>query len=207
MPFGAYKTLGEALRALQVSSVEEDFIEPLAFSVSDYFRTSLKSRLANCPVNCSESAVCEALLYPVLWEVAECYRNELVVWSHVTLYEGNEILGVPDYLVAKRSPLGVQVLDTPYAMIIDAKKNDFDAGWGQCLAGLHAAQRLNGDSGRLLYGGVSDGFRWDFAKLQGRTLIRHGRSFQLQDLDELMAALNHVLALCKQQVLSPAEAA
>ena len=68
-------------------------------------------------------------------------------------------------------------------------------------------QQLNRDVARVVYGGVSDGFRWDFGKLEGQTLFRNGRSYQLQDLDELLAALNHVFALCKQQVLSPAEAA
>ena len=37
------------------------------------------------------------------------------------------------FFFAKRSPLG-PVRDRPYVLFVEAKKDDFDAGWGQCLA-------------------------------------------------------------------------
>ncbi|HLJ95586.1 MAG TPA: hypothetical protein VKU02_20585, partial [Gemmataceae bacterium] len=110
-------------------------------------------------------------------------------------------------LIAKRSPLSIHVMETPLAMIMEAKRNDFDLGWGQCLAAMHAAQTLNGDPQRIIYGGASDGFVWRFGKLHGQTLIRHPQIYDVSRLDELVAALNHVLQLCKEQVLSPAAAA
>ena len=72
---------------------------------------------------------------------------------------------------------------------------------------MHAAQTLKGDPQRVVYGGVSDGFIWRFGKLQGQTFTRDTQDYTLSRLDELFAALNHVLQLCKQQVLSPAAAA
>lgn len=207
MAFGDYKTLGEAMSAFQVTATVAEFVNPRPFSISDYFRAALQARLKKIPVSCSEWAVCENLLYPVLWEVAKEYADELVIWSHITLYQGSDLLGVPDYLIAKRSPLGTEVLGPPIAMIMEAKRNDFDWGWGQCLAAMCAAQTLNGDSERIIYGGVSDGFVWRFGKLQGKTLSRHPQPYDISRLDELLGALNHVLDLCKQQVLSPAHAA
>ncbi len=207
MAFGTYKTLGEAMAALQVTATWEDFLKPLPLAVTDFFRTELQVTLANSPVNCSEWAVCENLLYPLLREVMKVYTKHLVVWSHVPLYQGEELLGIPDYLIARRSPLGIEVMGTPVAMIMEAKRNDFDAGWGQCLAAMCAVQTLNGDLNRVIYGGVSDGFIWRFGKLQGRTFTRHPQEYSVTRLDELFAALNNLLDLCKQQVLSPAEAA
>jgi hypothetical protein len=95
----------------------------------------------------------------------------------------------------------------PLAMIMEAKRNDFDLGWGQCLAAMHAGQTLNGDPQRILYGGVSDGRVWRFGKLQGQTFTQDVQDYTLSRLDELFAALNHVLKLCTEQVLSPAAAA
>lgn len=207
MAFGSYKALGEAMAALQVTGVREEFVQPKPFAVRDSFRTDLQASLDECPVDCSEWAVCENLIYPVLREVARTYTKNLVVWSHVSLYHAGELLGVPDYLIAKRSPLGIEVMGNPIAMIMEAKRNDFDWGWGQCLAALCAAQTLNKDKNRVLYGAVSDGFVWRFGKLQGKTLARHPQDYTLSRLDELLAALNHMLDLCQQQVLSPAHAA
>lgn len=207
MPFADYKTLGEAISALQVTERREDFVQLQAATVSDYFRTWLAQTLTDYPVSCSEWAVCENLIYPVLREVHRPYVKELAIWSHVGLYQGEKLLGVPDYIIAKRSPLSIEVLGPPCAMIVEAKRNDFDAGWGQCLAAMAAAQTLNGPPERVIYGGVSDGFIWRFGKLLGQTFTRETQTYSLSRLDELFAALNHMFELCRQQVLIPADAA
>lgn len=129
------------------------------------------------------------------------------VWSHLPLYKGEQLLGVPDFVIAKRSSLSKKLFDSPLAMITEAKKNDFDAGWGQCLAAMIAGQELNGSLQKPVYGGVTDGFVWRFGKLQERDFTVDPQVFSLHRLDELMSAVNFVLDLCKQQVLSPAEAA
>src|SRR5262249_32773960 len=140
MPFGDYKTLGAAIRALQVTEIREEFVQLLPLTVSDYFRSKLQTRLNDRPVSCSEWAVCENFIYPVLDEVAQNYSEYITIWSHVSLYQGDRILGTPDYIIAKRSPLSIEVMDMPLAMIMEAKQNDFDMGWGQCPAAIHAAQ-------------------------------------------------------------------
>jgi hypothetical protein len=208
MPFGSFKTLAEALRAFQVAETREDFVVLRPLPVTDYFRTELDVALSVFDVDCSEAAVCEALIFPVLKEVIRVHTPVLGLWSHVPLYDDAELLGTPDYVIGKRSPLSKRLMDKPLAMIIEAKKNDFDAGWGQCLAALRAAQRINGTSNQILYGGVSDGYQWQFGKLQGDRFAHHPLPFDLlKDLDELFAALNGVLELCKQQVLSSGHAA
>lgn len=208
MPFGNYKTLGEAIRNLQVTELREEFVQLHPVPVSDAFRLWLDQSLTDYPLSCSEWAVCENLIYPVLREVHRPYVKEMLIWSHAALYRGEELLGYPDYMIAKRSPQSNEILETPVAMIVEAKRNDFDAGWAQCLAAMCAVQGLNGDpADRVVYGAVSDGFIWRFGKLQGHALIRHPLEFTLSRLDELFAALNYVLELCRQQVLIPAEAA
>jgi hypothetical protein len=207
MPFGNYKTLGEAIRVLQVTEVIGKFVEPIRLPVTDYFRSRLETRLASHSVICSEWAVCENLLFPILDEVVQNFSQHLVIWSHVPLFHDDRMLGTPDYIIAKRSPLSLQVMDMPLAMIMEAKRNDFDLGWGQCLAAMHAAQTLNGEPQRIIYGGVSDGFIWRFGKLQGQSFVQHPQPYDISRLEELFAALNHILQLCKEQVLTPAVAA
>ena len=40
--------------------------------------------------------------------------------------------------------------------VVEAKKDNFEEGWGQCLAELIAAQKLNGDQNNRLFGIVSN---------------------------------------------------
>ncbi len=207
MPLGTYKTLGEALRAMNITEAVAPFLEPTAVPVSDYFRAELALTLRDFDVTCSEAAVCESLIFPILREALKPYAGVLALWSHVPLYQGDQFLGVPDYVIAKRSPLSVRVMDTPFALIVEAKKNDFDAGWAQCLAAMQALQDLNGEAGRPVYGVVSDGFSWRFGRLLERALTRHPLHFDLTRLDELLAACHGLLELCRQQVLRPVSAA
>jgi hypothetical protein len=207
MPFGNYRSLADALVALQVTEIEEAFLEPKPVPVSDTFRSELDFLLRHFDATGSEAAICESLLFPVLWESLKPFVDVLSLWSHTSLYRGAQLLGAPDYFIAKRSPLSLRVPEPPYALIMEAKKNDFDAGWSQCLAAMHAVQSLNGEPQRVIYGSVSDGLIWRFGKLHNRTLAHHPRAFQIPDLDELFAAWHHVMELCKQQVLSPAAAA
>jgi hypothetical protein len=207
MPFGNYRSLADALVALQLTEVEEPFIEPKPIAVSNTFRGHMDFLLRHFDATGSDAAICESLLFPVLWASLKPFVDVLGLWSHVPLYRGEQLLGVPDYFIAKRSPLSLRVPLTPCAIIMEAKKNDFDAGWSQCLAAMHAVQLLNGEPQRVIYGGVSDGMIWRFGKLHSQTFAQHPRLFQFYDLDELFAAWHHVMELCKQQVLSPAAAA
>ena len=50
-------------------------------------------------------------------------------------------------------------------LFVEAKKDDFDAAWGQCLAAMIAAQRLNDRPACVVHGGVSNGRVWYFGKL------------------------------------------
>ena len=108
--------------------------------------------------------------------------------------------GYPDYLFTKLTPLGL-VRDKPYVLVMEAKKDDFEGGWEQCLAAMLAAQIINGDEQLILQGSVSNGDVWQFGRLQARQFVRDPRSFTISDLSELFAALHGVFELAKQQAL------
>jgi hypothetical protein len=98
-----------------------------------------------------------------------------------------------------------RVLDRPYVLFVEAKSDDFDAAWAQCLAALLAAQQLNERPEAVIFGSVSGGEVWRFGKLEGKTLFQDPRSFTVTHLDELFAALNYVFQQAQQQALSATE--
>ncbi len=199
MPFITFKSIAEVAKAYQITCLEAEFVQPLPLAVNDYFRAELAFVQREVVYNGSEAAICENLIYPILKEVWKPFSGALSLWSHPSLSFDDVLCGIPDYLVARRSPLGKIVLDQPYLIVVEAKKDNFEQGWAQCLAGMLAAEKLNADPEQVIYGVVSNGNTWAFGKLHANSFIQHPRLWTVFDLEELMAALHYLLVQCKEQ--------
>jgi len=77
-------------------------------------------------------------------------------------------------------------------MLVEAKKNDFEQGWGQCLSELVAAQKINADLDIPAHGIVSDGTWWQFGVLVGDAFTQNRTNFSLDDVPTLFGAVHAV---------------
>ena len=200
MKFSGYKSLAAALKDLQIVYREVDFVEPVEFVVTDYFREDLTMVMREGVVNNSEFAICENLVYPVLKEVWKKYYQQFVIWSHQFLSDGLGLEGFPEYILAKKSDLGKIVFERPFLLLVEAKQDDFDAAWGQCLAEMVAAQRLNGSEQIPLFGIASNGGVWQFGRLVGDRFDLNQFFYTIQELDRLLSAVNFVFQECDRQL-------
>jgi hypothetical protein len=200
MAFGAYKNIQETAKKHQITLRVEPFVQLLPITIDERFQQDLSYMLEHVDVKMSEASISEFLIAPILKEIWRRYADSLLIWSHVSLNVGEEFEGYPDYLFTKLTPLGL-VRDKPYVLVMEAKKDDFEGGWGQCLAAMLAAQIINGEEQLILQGSVSNGDVWQFGRLQARQFVRDPRSFTISDLSELFAALHGVFELAKQQAL------
>jgi hypothetical protein len=203
MAFGSFGNLEEVVKHYQIAVRQDRFVQLLPLPVADRFRDRLEFLRQNAPVSASEEAICEFLISPILQEVWVPYSDALMIWSHVALTLDDKLTGYPDYFFSRRSPLG-PVRDKPYVLFVEAKKDDFDAAWGQCLAAMLAAQKLNAHPERVILGGVSNGRVWYFGKLEGGVMTQDPRAFTLDDLAELFAALNFLFHTAKDEALAAA---
>ena len=71
-------------------------------------------------------------------------------------------------------------------------RNDFDQGWGQCLAELVAAQKLNDQSDRVVYGIVTDGKRWEIGKLIQNQFTQNACGYTVEQIAQLFGALQAI---------------
>ncbi|OCR01657.1 hypothetical protein BCD67_13595 [Oscillatoriales cyanobacterium USR001] len=201
MSFSSYKEIGAVLKEFQITYTEDNFMGEVEFSISDYFREDLQTVMQDGVPNASEFSICENLIYPVLKEVWKCYRHKFVLWGHKSLTYDENLSGFPEYILAKRSPLGKVLFDRPYFLLVEAKQDKFEEGWAQCLAEMVAAQKLNNDLKITIFGIVSNGDRWQFGKLEADLFTRNQTFYTIQELDKLFMAVNYVFQQCEVQLI------
>lgn len=200
MAFSNYKNLGEVLKEFQIRYQETNFLEEKAFPIPDYFREDLEIVMREGVVDNSEYAICENLIFPILKEVWKNYYRKFILWSHQSLTYDENLSGFPEYILAKRSPLGKVVFDKPYFLLVEAKQDKFDEGWGQCLAEMIAAQRLNENPNITIFGIVSNGKVWQFGKLEEDNFTKNIVFYLIQELDSLFAAINFIFQQSQVQL-------
>ncbi|WP_414619227.1 hypothetical protein [Calothrix sp. CCY 0018] len=201
MPYSSYKNIGTVAKEFQIQYIRDNFITETEFTISEIFRQELELVFNEGVVDNSESAICENIIYPILKEVWKVYRSNFLLWSHQALNYDDKLCGVPDYVLARRSPLGSVVFDKPYFVLVEAKKeSDFSEGWGQCLAEMIAVQRLNQMPEQTIFGIVSNGLIWQFGKLNVDVFTQNKIFYTIQELEKLFAAINYVFQQCELQL-------
>jgi hypothetical protein len=197
MAFDSFKSIAEVLTEYQITSTDARILEPKPFTIPDSFRENLAFYQAELTFDESESAVCEMIIFPILSTVYRQHYQKLSLWSHKTITYDNTLTGIPDYILAKRSPLGKVVFDKPYFTAVEAKRDDFIKGWGQCLAQMVAMQKLNETPDKPVYGIVTNGQLWQFGRLIHQEFHREIQGYTIFDLDTLMAVLNFLFQQCE----------
>lgn len=195
MSFNNYKSIADVLSEFPLTYQEKELIPSnsvVTFEINPYFLERLQLVLQEGVVFNSEYAICESVIAPILVEVWLQYRDKLQLWSHQPLNFDEKLSGIPDYLIARRSPRGKVILDHPYLILVEAKKDNFEEGWGQCLAELIAAQKLNDDQHNSVFGIVSNGKMWEVGSLKNNIFTKNIRYYTLENLSTLISALHFI---------------
>ena len=198
MAFSDFKTLTEVQERFGIRDSEIDFVKvDKLLNPPEHFLQEFAFTRQHLNVFRSEAARCEAIIYPILLQNYKAYADSYMLWIREPLVYDAILSGTPDYFIATRSALGKNVVGTPLVIVVEAKKNDFEVGWGQCLAELIAAQKINAQSIKEhamfpVYGIVTDGTTWQFGRLVDDSFTRNLTPFGLGDLPRLFGAIDAV---------------
>ncbi len=198
MAFSDFKDIAQVQREYGIKYQEENFIPPGRLEPSAVFLEYLDFNQDYIDIFSSEGARAEAVIFPVLREVYKRHHDQLSLWIQKSITCDEKLSGTPDYIVAAKSELGKTVLEPPLVMMTEAKKNDFEQGWGQCLAELVAAQKLNGNANLPVYGVVTDGKFWEAGKLTNGTFLKNSTQGTVGDLAELLSMLDFVFQAARE---------
>jgi hypothetical protein len=202
MPYNNYKKIEDVLLAFGISYTEQNFIQASQVETPAYFASEIELTLKEGVYKNSEYALCETLIYPALREIWKLYKADLLLWSHQPLYYDENLCGIPDYMVAKRSPMGKIFFEKPFLIIVEAKKDNFEEGWSQCIAATIAAQKINNNSDLTasVFGIVSTGVIWEFGMLSTNQFVKEITIYTIQNLNLLFSALKYMFEQSKLQI-------
>lgn len=195
-----FKSLSMVLKHHNIRYCEEDFTIIKTAIMTEGVKQDIIFTLREVPYDVSESAICENLIYPILKDAWKLYADVFSIWSHQSLEDDDGFIGIPDYLISKRSDLGKIIFDFPLLAVIEAKKDDFSAGWAQCCLEMINIRKINKDENLAIYGLVTNGEIWEIAKLEKNSFIFYKKHFVIEELENLFNALVSVLELCKLQL-------
>ncbi|MEM7532207.1 MAG: hypothetical protein AAF639_08525 [Chloroflexota bacterium] len=200
MAFSSYKSIADVQEKFNIKHVERSFIIANPTTPSPEFLQDLAFVQQNIDIATSEAARCEAIIFPILKEVYKRHYQHFSLWIKKHISFDSDLQGEPDYLLATKSELGKKVLAKPLLAVVEAKKNDFEHGWGQCLVELVALQKINDVPNFTYYGMVSDGNLWQFGKLTDSLFVQDTSSLTLDNLERLFGALTFVFEAIQTKV-------
>ena len=145
----------------------------------------------------SEKARSEFIVGPILLACRELTAGRLAIFSGQRLDVDPErgLQGECDFILALADP--VPRLRAPLVTVVEAKKNDIEAGLGQCVAQMVAARDYNEREGAGLstvYGCVTTGEAWQFLRLKaGELTVDRGRLY-IDNVGAILAAFGTIVA-------------
>ncbi len=150
MAFSDYKHISQVQQQFQIIAQEECFLVAQESEPTAQFLAEFHFNQQYFDMYASEGARLELIILPFLREVYKSYASQYELWVQKSLNCDENLRGTPDYLLATRSELGKRVLARPLLIAVEAKQNNFEEGWGQCLVELVAAQIMRGFLFRLI---------------------------------------------------------
>ncbi|MCW5205402.1 hypothetical protein VU08_00495 [Desulfobulbus sp. F5] len=190
MSFSDFKSIAEVQKRYAIRYEEEVFIAAIELPPPQSFLDDFAFNRKNIDIFSSEAARSETIISPLLREVYKHHYGSCSFWIQKSIAFDAMLSGTPDYIFSKKSNLGKTVLETPIVMVVEAKKNDFEQGWGQCMAEMVAAQKINNSPHRPVYGIVTDANLWQFGRLRADVFTKEPENFTIDNLPRLFGALD-----------------
>jgi hypothetical protein len=170
-------------------------LEPIA--PSDYLNSALSKSILY-QTNGSEKARSEFIIAPILLELRDLAKNLISVFSGEEFTVDRELglSGICDFLISRTTD--ELVIDAPIIALVEAKKGVLKDGWGQCIAEMVAAKKLNEIKNRqveYIYGIVTSGSLWHFFQMQGESISLDPVEYSLLPIERLLAILNWMVRI------------
>lgn len=140
----------------------------------------------------TEKARSELIIAPILVELRKQLNSQIALFSGIdfTVDPAQGLNGSCDFIISQSAQL--LILRAPAIMLVEAKKENINAGLGQCIAEMLAAQIFNqkqGEEVTSIYGVVTTGEIWKFLKLSGQLVQIDLAEYFLNNVNKILGIL------------------
>ncbi|BDI16698.1 hypothetical protein ANSO36C_25000 [Nostoc cf. commune SO-36] len=144
----------------------------------------------------TEKSRSEMIIAPILIAVRKYLNNQISLFSGIdfTVDSAQGLNGNCDFIIS-RSP-ELLILNAPVVTIVEAKKENINAGLGQCVAEMLAAKLFNereGNNIQAIYGTVTTGTSWKFLKLIGQVIEIDLSEYYINNIGKIIGILSNIL--------------
>ncbi len=201
MAFSAYKTLElvqDKYPQIEVrnqkfipNDLEEFVVKPSLIEEIDLNLLTYRS---------NEFYATENLVSPILRAAWRKYMKEINMWTHQAIKYDEDLSGTPDFMFTHLKKEQYEVMSYPIITTVEAKAENFVEGWAQCITQMLACQKLNTKPNVVIFGIVTTGKQWEFAKLEENTVTKNIVGCDIYGLPKLLAMLDYLLGEAKKQL-------
>jgi hypothetical protein len=144
----------------------------------------------------TEKSRSEMIIAPILIAVRKYLNNQISLFSGIdfTVDSAQGLNGNCDFIISLSPEL--LILNAPVVTIVEAKKENINAGLGQCVAEMLAAKLFNereGNNIQTIYGTVTTGTNWKFLKLIGQVIEIDLTEYYINDIGKIIGILSNIL--------------
>lgn len=191
MPYSNFDTLEQVVREFSLTFRERlrifDDVEEI--QPSQLLMEILEFNIPLAVAIASEKARSELIVAPILLEVKRRHPDTVSLFSgrELNVDPNRGLSGYVDFLISK-SPIQVFV-DTPVIAVVEAKRDNLQSGYGQCVATMVAAQLKNQQEGKAIekiLSVVTTGSLWQFFVLSNSELILDLVEYSVSEISRIL---------------------
>lgn len=190
-------TINQIRKQFGIHVVEEPTLFPHVTPVEpgDMLRYFLNRHIPLAEAIGTEKAKSEFIVAPLLAELRELTEHRISLFSGLdfNVDETQGLNGRCDYIIS-RSSLQFS-LTAPILVMVEAKNDNINAGLGQCMAEMIAAQFFNqqeGNETEVIYGCVTTGSVWRFLKLEKQTIFIDDKQYFIESVETVLGILVYI---------------
>lgn len=159
---------------------------------SDWLKETLGYNVPIALGSNTEKARSELIIAPILVELRKQLNSQIALFSGIdfTVDPDKGLNGSCDFIISQSAQL--LILRAPAIMLVEAKKENINAGLGQCIAEMLAAQIFNqkqGEEVTSIYGVVTTGEIWKFLKLTEQLVQIDLAEYFLNNVNKILGIL------------------
>jgi hypothetical protein len=164
--------------------------------ISPLLKETLQENVPLALASNTEKSRSEMIISPILIELRKQSNHQISLFSGIdfTVDPEKGLNGNCDYIISRSAEL--LLLRSPVVMLVEAKKENLNAGLGQCIAEMLAARVYNEreqnqsmNQAEPIFGVVTSGTNWKFLKLEEQFISIDLDEYYLSNIGKILGIL------------------